>query len=425
MGSQPSVALRAMEGKQRGYLLMQVPELLIPAGSLSKVRAALAYGADAVYVGAPGLSMRPDDVTLDTDAMAEAVTLAHTAGRKLYACVNTLMFEADLPLLTTWLDETRDLPFDALIVADPGAMALVSEHRPDVPVHVSTQMSTANTAAASFWKAAGAKRVVLARECSIADAAAIAQAGDIEVEVFVHGAMCMAISGRCLLSAHLCGKSGSRGECKHSCRWEWQLVEQKRPGEALPVFETGRATFLMGSTDLCLIRHIPLLVESGMESLKVEGRMKSEYYVATIARVYRAALDAYAADPEGYALDPAWLAELDAVSHRPYDEGFAFGYPTDRPRKLQAENILTTTHEMVAIVMGREAAAHRLNVKHPFGVGDTFEWIGPGLTGGTITLASIARDGHPIERSHCGTEVAVTFADDTPLPDLAILRRRR
>jgi len=405
--------------------MVKIPELLIPAGSLSKVRVALAYGADAVYVGAPGLSMRPDDVTLDADEMAEAVALAHAAGRKLYACVNTLMFEADLPLLTTWLKETRDLPLDALLVADPGAMALVLEHRPDVPVHVSTQMSTANTAAASFWKSAGAKRVVLARECSIADAASIAKESGIEVEMFVHGAMCMAISGRCLLSAHLCGKSGSRGECKHSCRWEWQLVEQKRPGEALPVFETGRATFLMGSTDLCLIHHIPLLAGSGLASLKVEGRMKSEYYVATIARVYRAALDAYAADPEGYALDPALLAELDAVSHRPYDEGFAFGYPADRPRKLQTENRLSTTHEMVAIVMGREAAGYRLNVKHPFGAGDVFEWIGPGLTGDTVTIASIARNGAPIERSHCGTEVTVAFEGDPELPDLAILRRSR
>jgi len=338
---------------------MSIPELLMPAGSLSKVRVALAYGADAVYVGAPGLSMRPDDVTLDMDDLSEAVKLAHTAGRKLYVCVNTLMFEADLPLLAAWLQETRDLPFDALLVADPGALALAREHRPDVPVHISTQMSTANTAAASFWKSAGARRVVLARECSIADAATIAKEADVEVEMFVHGAMCMAISGRCLLSAHLCGKSGSKGECKHSCRWEWQLVEQKRPGEALPVYQTGRETFLMGSTDLCLLQHIPLLVQSGISSLKVEGRMKSEYYVATVARVYRVALDAYAADPEGYELDPALVAELDAVSHRPYDEGFAFGYPTNRPRKLQTENVLMTTHEMVAIVLGRPGAVQR------------------------------------------------------------------
>ncbi len=401
----------------------RLPELLMPAGSLSKVRVAFAYGADAVYVGAPGLSMRPDAVTLDSDAMAEAVALAHAAGRKLYACVNTLMFEADLPLLAAWLQETRDVPFDALLVADPGAMALVRENRPDVPVHVSTQMSTANTAAATFWKTAGARRVVLARECSIADAAAIAKACDIEVEVFVHGAMCMAISGRCLLSAHLCGKSGSRGECKHS--WEWQLVEQKRPAEALPVFETGRETFLMGSTDLCLVKHIPLLAESGIASLKVEGRMKSEYYVATVARVYRAALDAYKGDPEGYELDPALLTELDAVSHRPYDEGFAFVYPADRPRKLQVENRLMTTHELVAIVEAAEADGYRLNVKQPFGVGDAFEWIGPAMAGGDVIVQSIARDGKPIERSHCGTEVTVAFEGDTELADLAILRRRR
>ena len=357
--------------------MRDIPELLIPAGSLSKVRMALAYGADAVYVGAPGLSMRPDDVTLDEGDLAEAVTLAHAARRRLYVCINTLMFEADLPLLTAWLDETRELAFDALIVADPGAMAVVREQRPDVPVHVSTQMSTANRAAASFWKAAGAKRVVLARECTLADAASIAQASGIEVEVFVHGAMCMAVSGRCLLSAHLCGKSGSRGECKHSCRWEWQLVEQKRPGEALPVYETERGTFLMGSTDLCMIQHIPRLVESGLASLKVEGRMKSEYYVATVARVYRAALDAYAADPEGYELDPTWGAELDAVSHRPYEDGFASGYSADRPRKLQTENRLMSTHEMVALVDAHDSDGYRMNVKHPFGVGTRWNGSGP------------------------------------------------
>ncbi len=405
---------------------MQVPELLIPAGSLSKARVALAYGADAVYVGAPGLSMRPDEVTLDLADLAEAVGLAHSAGRKLYVCVNMLMFEDDLPRLASWLEATRDLAFDALLVADPGAMALVRQHRSDVAVHVSTQMSTANTAAATFWKTAGAQRVVLARECSIADAATIARTSGIEVEVFVHGAMCMAISGRCLLSAHLCGKSGSRGECKHSCRWQWQLVEAKRPGEALPVFEAGGSTFLMGSTDLCLIEHIPLLASSGLASLKVEGRMKSEYYVATVARVYRAALDAYAADPNGYELDPTWVAELDAVSHRPYEEGFALGYPLDHPGKLQVGNHLMSTHDMVAIVNGRDGGDCLMTVKQPFGVGDGYEWIGPGMASGRLRVASITRaDGIPQERSHCGTEVAVAFEGDAQLPDLAILRRPR
>lgn len=402
-----------------------LPELLMPAGSLFKVRMALAYGADAVYVGAPGLSMRPDTVTLDTAELAEAVALAHAARRKLYACVNTLMFEADLPRLATWLEQTRTLAFDALLVADPGALTLVRQHRPDVPVHVSTQMSTANTAAAAFWRAAGARRVVLARECRLSDAETIARESGIEVEMFVHGAMCMAISGRCLLSAHLCGRSGSRGECKHSCRWEWQLVEQKRPGEALPIFETGGQTFLMGSTDLCLIRHIPRLAAAGLASLKVEGRMKSEYYVATVARVYRAALDAWAADPEGYTLDPAWLAELEAVSHRPYDEGFAFESPDERPRPSSPDQPVST-HDMVALVTGRSAEGYHMNVKHPFGAGDVLEWIGPGMAGGWAEIASITRPGgSPIARSHCGTDVIVTLAGETGLPDLAILRRRR
>ncbi|NQU41488.1 MAG: U32 family peptidase [Lentisphaerae bacterium] len=403
-----------------------IPELLIPAGSHAKVRMALAYGADAVYVGAPGLSMRPDSVTLDLAELSDAVALVHAAGRKLYACINTLMFDADLSLLVAWLEATRDIPLDALIVADPGAMACVREHRPELALHISTQLSTSNSAAASFWKSAGAERVVLARECTIADAATIARESGVEVEVFVHGAMCMAISGRCLLSAHLCGKSGSRGECKQSCRWEWQLVEQKRPGEALPIFQADGDTFLMGSTDLCLIEHIPLLVESGVASLKIEGRMKSEYYVATVARVYRAALDAYAADPDGYQLDPAWMAELDAVSHRPYEVGFAFGYPTDRPRQLQAENRLMSTHDIVAWVDGCEGDTYRMKVKQPFGVGDELEWIGPAMRGGRLQIAAItSANGSALDRSHCGTDVTVAAIGTAPLPALAIVRRLR
>ena len=225
--------------------MSEIPELLLPAGSLSKARMAVAYGADAVYAGAPGLSMRPESAELVIDELAETVALVHAAGRRIYVCINTLMFQEDLPRLREWLAATRELEIDALLVSDPGAFALARELRPEVRLHISTQMSTANVAAARFWRDAGASRIVLARECSIADAGEIARDSGVEVEMFVHGAMCMAVSGRCLLSAHLCGHSGSKGDCKHSCRWEWQLVEQKRPGETMPVFETGRSTLFM------------------------------------------------------------------------------------------------------------------------------------------------------------------------------------
>ncbi|MCK5528954.1 MAG: U32 family peptidase, partial [Kiritimatiellae bacterium] len=274
---------------------MKLPELLLPAGNMSKLRMAIAYGADAVYIGANGLSMRPDESSFAAEELAEAVEYTHKNGCKLYVAINTLMYNEDFPLIKAWLEETSDISFDAVIVSDPGAFSLVQEIRPDMEIHISTQLSTANTKSASFWKSAGASRVVLARECTLAHAAEVSRDSGVEVEVFVHGAMCVAVSGRCLLSAHLCGKSGARGECKHSCRWEWDLIEKSRPDEKYSILETGRETILFGSTDLCMIEHIPQLVESGIVSLKVEGRMKSEYYVASVARVYRDALDRYAA----------------------------------------------------------------------------------------------------------------------------------
>ncbi|MBW2736324.1 MAG: U32 family peptidase, partial [Deltaproteobacteria bacterium] len=239
---------------------MKIPELLLPAGSLSRLEMALNYGADAVYVGASGLSMRPDQVAFGVSELAEAVERTHAAGKRIYAAANVLLNEgagpATLPAFSRWLHDTRDIPLDAVIVADLGALALAREMRPELEIHISTQLGTANHRSATVLAELGAKRVILARECSLDEAAEIVRQAPIEVEVFVHGAMCVAVSGRCLLSAHLTGKSGNKGECKHSCRWEWQLVEKKRPGEAFPIFESGGQTIMLGSKDLCLIEHL-------------------------------------------------------------------------------------------------------------------------------------------------------------------------
>lgn len=402
-----------------------IPELLAPGGSPAKVRVALAYGADAVYVGAPGLSMRPNDAALGIDELVEAADTVHAAGKRIYVCINTLMFQRDLPSLSQWLKDTNDIPIDALLVSDPGAFRLARELRPEVSVHISTQMSTANSAAAAFWREAGASRIVLARECTITDAALIAQEGKIDVEMFVHGAMCMAISGRCLLSAHLCGKSGSKGECKHSCRWEWQLVEEKRPGEAMPVFETGRETLFMGSSDLCLINRIPLLAESGIRSLKIEGRMKSEYYVANVTRVYRKALDEYAEAAGEFEVPSTWLKELESISHRPYSEGFAFGYRTGPSEDLQTHNRPVSTHDFVGLLLDQQEDSYLVAVKNPFRVNEQIEWIGPDMQGGTARIIDITKpDGKPTEQAHCGTDVRVRLSADN-LPRLAIFRRER
>ncbi len=403
-----------------------LPELVLPAGNMRKLQMALAYGADAAYVGAAGFSMRPDGSSFTIAQLREGVELAHNQSKRLFVGVNCLMAEGDLAPLSNWLEATRDIPMDALIIGDLGALSLVREHRPDLPIHISTQMSTANSRAAAFLGELGSRRVVLARECSLAGAAEIAAQSGVEVEVFVHGAMCVAISGRCLLSAHLCGQSGSKGACKHSCRWEWQLVEQKRPGEAFPIFETERGTIFLGSTDLCLIEHIPELVQSGVQALKVEGRMKSEHYVAAVARVYRKALDAYAADPDGYRFDAAWLTELEAVSHRPFATGFAFGYPEGQPESIQTHNRPVSTHDYLGYIERESGGVHRLLVKNPFAVGDILEWIAPNDTAGSVAVESIVdAAGEAIERSHCGTAIDVRFGQGTQLQEMTILRTPR
>ena len=362
-----------------------IPELLLPAGTISKLKAAIDYGADAVYAGVAGFSMRPDGATLSVDQFKEAVEYVHDRGKRIYAALNIMAFNSDLGEIKEWLRAIEGVDIDALIVGDVGVFRLARTERPDLNVHISTQMGVANTQSALFWKDAGASRVILAREATLEDAREIGQEANIEVEVFAHGAMCVAVSGRCLLSAFMTGKSGSRGQCKHACRWEYQLVEELRPNESIPIFETGRETVMLGSKDLCLIEHIPELVKSGVASIKVEGRMKSEYYVAVVARVYRDALDEYKKDPENFVFQEKWLEELDAVSHRPYDTGFAFGYSASNPAKLQAENIYSMTRELAGIV----EEGYKIFVKNPFRPGDTLEWIAPDWQSGEIVVKEV------------------------------------
>ena len=319
----------------------------------------------------------------------------------------------------------KHLSFDAVIVSDPGAFSLIRELHPELNIHISTQLSTANTAAVSFWENNGARRVVLARECTLADAEKIARECGIEVEVFVHGSMCVAVSGRCLLSAYLSGHSGSKGRCKHSCRWEWQVVEQKRPGEPITVFETGRETIFFGSKDLCLIEYIPQLVKSGVCSFKVEGRMKSESYTATVTRVYRDALDCYKENHDGYKVNPEWIRELETVSHRPYGTGFAFGYSSSEPESLQTHNHVISTCKILGVVDGISESNHKVLVKNPFSVNEEMEWIGSKMAGGMVSVSEICgENGAQILKPQGGDIVSVSFKDRIILPDYAILRRR-
>lgn len=396
----------------------QRPELLAPAGTLRKCRVALAYGADAVYAGAVGLSMRPDEASLSTDDLRQAARLAHESGTTLHVALNTLCFPDDLGAVREWFEETRDIPFDALILSDPAVLRMAKSMRPTLPLHLSTQQSVSNPEAAAFWKDAGIQRIVAARECTLTDIRRMAEV--VDMELFVHGSMCMAVSGRCLLSAYLTGASASRGSCKHTCRWEWQLVEEKRPGETFPVFETGRETLLLGSTDLCLRPYIHETLSAGAVAWKIEGRMKSEYYVGVTTGVYREALDAVFAGKEPPDGDD-WRARLESVSHRPYAPGFAFGYA--EPSAMQTDNFVRATHLFLGVVEDTDGARSRLVVRNPFKVGEEVEALAPGRAPFPVRIEGITEEsGDTRDAAHPGLLFEVET--DPPLPPYALLRRR-
>lgn len=407
-------------------MALQLPELLIPAGTLRKLQTALAYGADAVYAGAANFSMRPDSASFTVDDLRVAADLVHAKNKRLYIGINSLIMQGELDSLRAWLNETRDIAIDAIIIGDPAVLMLVQELRPDVEIHISTQISTANALAAKFWKANGASRIILARECSLEDAKSIAQDSGIPAEIFIHGALCMAVSGRCLLSALMTGYSASRGQCKHTCRWDWQLVEKQRPGQAIPIFETNKETVFLGSADLCLIEHIPDVVQSGVASVKVEGRMKGEYYVAAITRAYRAALDAYKQDPVNYQTNPAWVEDVNSVSHLEYSTGFAFGYPKNNRHALQAKYHQNEMYDYAGIIESIEDDGYTVLIKNPFRIGETLEWIGPGYTGGELQVRSMTDpDGEPVIQSNPQTVIKITFDSSISLPEHAVLRRKK
>lgn len=355
---------------------MKKPELLAPAGDPEKLEAALRFGADAVYLGGQNFGLRAAAGNFEQDALADAIDLTHRYGKKLYLTLNAYTRPAEFPHLAAWLEELRPTDIDAYIVADPGVLALIRQIDPQRPLHLSTQANTTNAAAANLWQQLGVNRVNLARELTLAEIAAIRSETTVDLEVFVHGAMCMSYSGRCLLSAALNQRSANQGACTQPCRWKYALVEETRPNEFMAIEEDERGTYLMNSRDLCLAEHLPSLINAGIDSLKIEGRMKSVYYVAAVTRVYRAALDAYAADPTGWHYAPLWRGELDKVSHRPYDSGFLFAGSDARihasdSRYRRACDFVGTVEEVLADGSGWIGARNR------FFSGEILEILGP------------------------------------------------
>lgn len=301
---------------------MKIPEILAPAGNMEKALVAMEYGADALYLAGKQFGMRASAGNFTLDAMKEVLEIAHKRGVKIYVTVNIFAHNDDIDELPEYLGELEKLKVDGLILADVGVYSLAKKHAPSIPLHLSTQANTVNYEAAKFWEELGFSRLVMARELTREDIAKVRKETNAEIEVFVHGAMCMAYSGRCLLSNVMTGRDANLGQCAQSCRWKYAVVEQKRPGEYMPIEEDEGGTHIFNSKDLRLIEYIPDLVQIGVDSLKIEGRMKSSYYVATVVRAYRQALDLYAQDPDNYSLPEGLLEELNKVSHRPYYAGF-------------------------------------------------------------------------------------------------------
>lgn len=328
---------------------MNKPELLAPAGNLNKLKTAIDYGADAVFMGGARLNLRAFSDNFTNEEMVEGLKYAHDRGRKVYVTINVFPHESDMKGLEGYLLELQKLGVDALIVSDPGIIMTASEVVPEMELHLSTQANNVNSRSAIFWHKMGVKRIILARELSLKEIREIHGniPEELELEAFVHGSMCMAYSGRCLLSNYMTGRDANRGACAQPCRYKYHLVEEKRPGEYMEINEDERGTYIMNSKDLCMIEHIPDLIESGLQSLKIEGRMKSEFYVAAIVKAYREAIDRYFEDPKAYTYDKKWMDILSMVSHREYYTGFYYGRGNS---EVYGSSTYVRTHELIAIV---------------------------------------------------------------------------
>lgn len=355
-------------------------ELLAPAGDLEKLQFAIIYGADAVYIGGQVFGLRASAKNFSFEDMEKGVKFAHDRGKRVYVTLNIIPHNDDLQELYDYLKKLKDLDIDAVILSDPGTLMYVKEYAPDLEVHLSTQANNTNYMSANFWYKQGIKRIILARELSFKEIREIREKTpeDLELESFVHGAMCISYSGRCLLSNYMAGRDANRGECAHPCRWKYYLVEEKRPGEYVPVFEDEKGTYFFNSKDLCMINHIPELIDSGLSSLKIEGRMKSIYYVANTVRVYRKAIDEYYKSPESYKFDPQWIDELSKVSHREFTTGFYLDKPTEKDQ-LYFSSSYIREYDFIGIVLDYDEKTGLATIEQRNRIfkGDDIEIIGP------------------------------------------------
>lgn len=400
------------------------PELLAPAGTLEKMKMAILYGADAVYLGGQAFGLRALGGNFTDAELREAVAFAHARGKKVYVTVNVYPHDGDMDGLSEYLRFLERIHVDALLVADLGVFSVARDVVPSLPLHVSTQANTVNVAAVRAWKALGAQRVVLARELSLREIADIRSAVDVELEMFVHGAMCISMSGRCLLSAYMTGRDANRGACAQSCRWRYALMEEQRPGEYFPIDEDEHGTYIMNSKDLCLLPYLTDVIATGVDSLKIEGRMKSVHYVASVTKAYRAAIDAYSADPAQFAINSAWTTELGKVSHRPYTTGFALHRAT-ADDQIYGSSSYEQTSDFIGLVRSYDAATGWATVeqRNHMRVGEEIELFQPTLAGFRQTLGEMTDEaGVPIDRAPHPQQI-VHIRMEQPVEPYAIVRR--
>ena len=407
--------------------MIKKPELLAPGGSLLKLKTAIDFGADAVYIGGDAFSLRVAAENFSVEDMYEGIRYAHDRGKKVYLTSNIIAHNRAIEKFRSFIEEIRPMGFDAVLIADLGLFGMIREIAPEIPVHISTQANNTNYKTVEMWHKMGAERVVLGREMSFNEIAEIqSKVPDVELEAFVHGAMCISYSGRCLLSNYMTGRNSNLGACAHPCRWNYSLVEEKRPGEYFDVFENERGTFIFNSKDLCMIEHIPELVKSGVASLKIEGRVKTAFYVATIVGAYRREIDRYCADPENYVFNPDELDELCKVSHRPYTTGFFYGRPASDGQVYETSSYIRD-YELVGIVTGYDKETKRLTVsqRNRFFAGDELEIIQPNKPYVTITAENMVNHkGETIDVAPHAEEI-ITMDCTEEIPVGAMVRKRK
>ena len=407
---------------------MKKMELLAPAGDLEKLKIAVIYGADAVYFGGETFSLRAGAGNMTEDEMKEGIDFAHDHGVRCYLALNIFAHNEDIEPLNNYLKEIKDFGIDAFIISDPGIVTMVQENIPGAEIHLSTQANMTNYQTAKFWYNMGVKRIVLARELTFKEIRELREKTpeELEFEAFVHGAMCISYSGRCLLSNFMIERDANRGMCAHPCRWKYALVEEQRPGQYYPIEEDERGTYILNSRDLCMIEYIPQLAEAGLDSLKIEGRMKSAFYVATIVSAYRKALDAYYNDPTGYYFKKEWMDELKKVSHREFTTGFYFDKPTNKDQNYQT-SAYTRDYTFTGLVKSYNPHTGYAVVeqRNKMVIGDEIEIFGPDAPFFVQKLTEMYNeDGEPIDAAPHPQQI-LKIKMDKPVKENYMLRKKK